>query len=967
MKCVKLLLLIFFFVAQLQAQEFAFQQFALKQGLPQSQVRAINQDSDGFLWVGTLGGLAKFDGARFDVFSVDDGLLSNRITFIDFFGDTMVVGHENGVSLSINSGNFQAIQQTDKSALGKFTCSIFFQGKIYIGSNGLGVFKIENNKLVSLGGRFSEPEQENYFKQIRRMILLGDKVVFGTKEGIFYTTDFSFFQNIEATETWSVTDFLISKDRCLISTLSSGIFSADFDSFFQGRFQIETDENAEFLYHSKQSSWGFVPVEQAVRKDLPDGIVSAVFRDRNKVLWYGTEGKGLYKFLGYAFRKIVDLDEIVMSITSDNKKLYCGTFNNGVFSININSGLAQKENSVPSERSWSSLYSSDKKIWFGVSNELFLKENEVWKKVNGKRDSPLSEADIAALHEDENGVIWIGTRRELFLFKGGKFIQVANKNNRFSSIRSIKSQKNRLFVATKTALFIINADDMQVQEVEFKNKNLSLTSLEFDFFGNLWIGSEEGIFLYANKEIRALDYSQQGASKFVNFIVRSDKKMFVGTNNGLFCFDVFDQELKDLSVMHYNESYGLTSPETNLNAAFLDKQKRLWFGTSEGLFLFSPKDINQHLVKYRPNLLLEDLWVNYGTRIADFRGNNSLVLKHHENRLRFLFRAVDLHKAENVKYQYFLVGLDEDWSPATEIREVAFNQLAPGQYILKVRAFNGNDSYSNRMEIPFEIKKPYFATWWFILIILILSGLLVFSALRFRVNQIRRQETQDRLELTNRLNQLEQQSLNASMNRHFIFNALNSIQFFINSQDKLSANKYLSKFAQLIRKNLDSSASGVNTVTLAEEVQRLELYLSLEAMRFDNSFTYSFIISDDIDAEDLLIPPMLFQPFIENAIIHGILPNANKVGCITFSAYMDGNIVVFKIADNGVGYSKSLTQKQTNGDHFSHGTSITKSRIEVIRQISGNHIEMLGPRDVVNDQGDVLGTEVFIRMGGENS
>lgn len=957
------LLLVFFCVAQCQAQEYAFQQYGLKQGLPQSQVRAINQDCEGFLWVGTLGGLAKFDGARFDVFSVDDGILSNRITFIEFFGDTMVVGHENGVSIRINSGKFQAIQQSDKSALGKFTCSIIFNGKIYVGSNGLGVFRLDKNKLTPLEPRFLKQEQENYFKQIRRMILLKDKVIFGTKEGIFYTNDFLLYHTITASETWSVTDFFIHNERCIVSTFSSGVFSANLDDFFQGDFQKESEENAELIYQIRPGSWGIVPVDRAVRSGLPDGIVSAVFRDRNQVLWFGTEGKGLYKFLGYAFRKMVDVDQIVMSISSDNKKLYCGTFNNGVFSVNLNTGLAQKENNLPSERSWSSLHSSNNKLWFGVSNELFLKENDAWTKITGRRDGPILEADIVALHEDETGTIWIGTRRELIYFKRGEFIQVATKKNQFSSIRSIKSQRNNLYVATKTALFIINRDNLQIQEVDFQKKNLSLTSLEFDFFGNLWIGSEEGIFLYTNNEIRSLDYSERSASKFVNFIVRSEKKMFVGTNNGLFCFEDFDKEIKHLSIMHYNESYGLTSSETNLNAGFLDAHKRLWFGTSDGLFLFSPDDLNPELLKYSPNLLLENLWVNYNVRLSDFRLENKLVLKHNENRLRFLFRAVDLHKAENIKYQYFLVGFDEDWSPATEIREMAFNQLAPGQYTLKVRALNANDSFSNIIEIPFEINKPFFATWWFILLVILLSGLLVFTALRIRVNQIRRQETQERLELTNRLNLLEQQSLNASMNRHFIFNALNSIQYFINSQDKLSANKYLSKFAQLIRKNLDSSASNVNTVTLAEEVQRLELYLSLEAMRFDNSFSYSFDIHEAIDAEDLLIPPMLFQPFIENAIIHGILPNSNQTGRIVFSAYMDSDIVVFKIADNGVGYSKSLKHKETNGDHFSHGTSITKSRIEVIRQISGNHIEMLGPRDIVNNKGEILGTEVFIKMG----
>jgi sensor histidine kinase YesM len=150
------------------------------------------------------------------------------------------------------------------------------------------------------------------------------------------------------------------------------------------------------------------------------------------------------------------------------------------------------------------------------------------------------------------------------------------------------------------------------------------------------------------------------------------------------------------------------------------------------------------------------------------------------------------------------------------------------------------------------------------------------------------------------------------MNRHFIFNALNSIQYFINTQDKLSANKYLTKFAQLIRKNLDSSASGENLVPLSEEIQRLELYLTLEAMRFEGRFKYTFEIDPEIELEEIRIPPMLFQPFVENAIIHGILPLEQLAGEIAFKAeLLNENFIEFTITDNGVGYSKSLKEKNS--------------------------------------------------------
>ena len=123
---------------------------------------------------------------------------------------------------------------------------------------------------------------------------------------------------------------------------------------------------------------------------------------------------------------------------------------------------------------------------------------------------------------------------------------------------------------------------------------------------------------------------------------------------------------------------------------------------------------------------------------------------------------------------------------------------------------------------------------------------------------------------------LEQQTLNASMNRHFIFNALNSIQYFINTQDKISANKYLTSFAKLIRKNLDSSSSGNNLIPLSDELERLELYLSLEHMRFQSKFDYNIFIQPKVTSESILVPAMFMQPFVENSIWHGVLPMEKK-------------------------------------------------------------------------------------------
>ena len=213
-----------------------------------------------------------------------------------------------------------------------------------------------------------------------------------------------------------------------------------------------------------------------------------------------------------------------------------------------------------------------------------------------------------------------------------------------------------------------------------------------------------------------------------------------------------------------------------------------------------------------------------------------------------------------------------------------------------------------------------------------------------------------------KLMSLEQKSLNASMNRHFIFNSLNSIQYFINSQDRLSANRYLTNFAKLIRKNLDATNESGNMVTLAQEIEGLDLYLSLEAMRFKGRFEYQ-INTNHIDLESIVIPAMLLQPFIENAIIHGVLPNENIKGKIEVTLTSERNILTIQIDDNGIGIKNSLRLKElVVGDHKSQGMEITAKRIDLIKKISNKGFEIIGPFQVGGIDSQVSGTRVLLKI-----
>lgn len=962
-----------------RAQEYAFREYSLKQGLPQSQVMAINQDADGFLWVGTLGGLARFDGSNFDVFTVENGLLNNRITFIKFVNNTMYVGHENGVSIFLGKGKFKSISSPKIKDNTKLSDLIEFQGKILVSSNGSGLFELKNEKLISIKHNIEDEELSGEFERIRKMAVYNDKLYFGTRGGLFMTHNFREFTHSTFSEDWSVSDIHVSdNDGFYVTTYNAGAYRFNSSKTIFHPKPLSDLNCSQIIVESDNSYWLLTESNEIRRSSksfrflftqisgLPKENISTIFIDNNSSLWIGTEGRGLIHFLGTAFTKYTNVEAPVLSINQDKQgRFWMGTLNDGLFYFQ-NGIWARYENEFLRDNSvWCSVNDPYDGIWFGTNTGLLNIQNgkPIWHTTSS--NSELSDNKINALHVDANKYIWVGTRKGLAYIKSNEVhrFEPANNPEMLHLIRDIESKNQELYVATKTALLSIEMRSRKVEPHVISGLSPTFSCLEFDHNNNLWIGTEEGLFVMIDNEIKAIEFSSKSADRFINFIIRKNKQMYVGTNNGVFLLSDFANDLSTFKQRHFAESSGLMGTETNINSAYFDASGQLWFGTSEGVYSFQSKLLNEALETYKPKLFLSDFQVNFvSTELAD--DASTLTLKYNQNRLRYTFRVIDLHDADGVVLEYQLGSDFEDWVPAGSESEISFNQLAPGSYTLSVRAKSSNGNYSDVLVFQFKINQPYYASWWFILLMMMGLGLITIAVVRYRIQQIRTKENQERLELTNRLNSLEQQSLNASMNRHFIFNALNSIQYFINTQDKLSANKYLTKFAQLIRKNLDSSASGENLVPLSEEIQRLELYLTLEAMRFEGRFKYTFEIDPEIELEEIRIPPMLFQPFVENAIIHGILPLEQLAGEIAFKAeLLNENSIEFTITDNGVGYSKSLKEKNSTGDHFSHGTTITKSRIEVIRKISGDVIDLDGPKDLMNESNQLAGTIVRIRIG----
>jgi LytS/YehU family sensor histidine kinase len=211
--------------------------------------------------------------------------------------------------------------------------------------------------------------------------------------------------------------------------------------------------------------------------------------------------------------------------------------------------------------------------------------------------------------------------------------------------------------------------------------------------------------------------------------------------------------------------------------------------------------------------------------------------------------------------------------------------------------------------------------------------------------------------LKQQASELEMQALRAQMNPHFIFNSLNSINRFILKKQSSEATEYLTKFSRLIRMILNSSASA--SVSLAEDLEALQLYLELESLRFDNQFSYKIECNPDVDTEFIHVPPMLLQPFVENAIWHGLM-NKEGEGNLWININQEGSTLICTIIDDGIGRQRAAELKSKSSKHKSMGMNITESRIAMLQRMNENKpVEI---KDLVDADGSAAGTEVIIKI-----
>jgi LytS/YehU family sensor histidine kinase len=316
---------------------------------------------------------------------------------------------------------------------------------------------------------------------------------------------------------------------------------------------------------------------------------------------------------------------------------------------------------------------------------------------------------------------------------------------------------------------------------------------------------------------------------------------------------------------------------------------------------------------------------------------------------------------KDIKFRYRLNRFD-DWTEIAGRRFANYTNVPGGNYVFQLQAANNEGIWNKKiLEIPIRIETPFWLTWWFrtTIIVLLVSG--VYWFYRYRIHQLRKKQKM-KSEYEKKLANVEMSALLAQMNPHFLFNSLNSIDSYIIRNESKKASEYLNNFARLMRLILQNSRS--NYISLKDELEALELYLLMESLRFKNKFSYAVHVDERLDASSIVIPPMLIQPYVENAIWHGLMHKTNgEEGKVELSLYKSEDNLLCVIRDNGIGRKKAaeLKENKLNNHKRSMGMRITEDRIEIINKLY-NINASVHIYDVENEQGESTGTRVELTI-----
>jgi ligand-binding sensor domain-containing protein len=964
-------------------------------GLPSDQVYDVLSDKYGYLWFATDAGVCRYDGYTFKNYTTADGLTSNSVfsLYEDSVGNIWCLGLseaicyiDNGVvreykfNKQLKAWNIGAEVKKNLTFQGDTLFAyVFGRGYLWLSNKGNGLYyeypfgkntndtgylhrlKTGSDGKITVASESVNSENDTaYIKKMNRpgytryidvltvpWTVCDRRQKYNDKDGMeIWANDESvyYFQN-------SVLQRKVFTDNKLVCVLKQT----------NGDYWMAYENDGVYLYNDG--------LNEGSASDHFFGklTITAIEEDYEGGIWFSTLTKGVYYLPpGLDFVKEVPHqlpNTRVISLAASEDELFIGYENGAIWKIADETTAVQlKGNRLETERqAYNPLFFDQFKNELITIDELVKLYNDsksslvrkfsAQRKFNYVSEQIVPPVFVTALSDKNGGYYWATSCGLLHYKVDGTLDPQFYKYKKVAGaiipswcfrIDAFHQSAGAIdFVTSNEGIFRLSGDTMH-----FLGDTIDLLAGRFscivsDSLNNTYFGSNgKGLVVWKQDSIFTVDNKQGLLGNEVRALcVEQNQVVWVGTNTGVNRLSWGDDG--QLTNIPLTTNHGLSASRIN---AMLTLGSDLFLGTDKGvvrLEMGCPAAI-----RAKPRVYLDTFSV-HGKPIPI--SQRTVVLDASENRLSFSFTSLAYKDLAGQIYEYQLEGLGNTWSRTTK-RSVQYEFLPPGQYVFKVRSLNNRGRISDTVTQAFVIRKPFWLQWWFFTLVLILLGCVTILMVRQREQSIRK-----KMEDRRRIVELELKALRSQMNPHFTYNTMSAIQQYIMNNTNVAASDYIADFASLIRKVLENSKEEV--ISLKAELETLALYLKLEKKRFESSLSYFIDVDTSIDVDAFYIPTMVIQPYIENAILHGILPGQRE-GEITIDVRQKGKGVLITLEDNGIGRKRSEEIKKDRFHKKSGlGMQITGERLNLIqKQLNAPynvHIE-----DITNDQGTIQGTRV---------
>ncbi|AUC84461.1 hypothetical protein CW731_03720 [Polaribacter sp. ALD11] len=576
---------------------------------------------------------------------------------------------------------------------------------------------------------------------------------------------------------------------------------------------------------------------------------------------------------------------------------------------------------------------------FSKNDSLFIGKN---KKLHLKTRKQLLTFEAKGVHKifNHNNKYFIGSNQGILHFNKN-FLQPLKTtyNLDFSIINDIIFYKGKFIIASNSGLWALS-DLFQPKKIDLIHKGNYSSLLQID--NKLFVVKNNLKIQELNDENELIEKYSKSEISSISTI--NNKIYVVSKKDGI---DVLNPTtfIFEKRINKYNSNLNSNA----IKAVFEDREKNIFIATENQLYIKKTTSILGS-----PNLEISDIIVNYisidSINVNSY--NHVLKLKPSQNNISFVLQSVSISNTKNIEFRY---KLKKAFSPWNMSNQVNFASLEPGKYHFIIESRFKNSTKINSKTFSFFIETPIYKKVWFLILCGVVFCLLLAGIIEVYIRSIHKKNQQKvaALKLENHLLSLEQKALQLQMNPHFIFNVLNGIKALGNSEDKQELNKTISQFSILLRSVLNNSR--LEEISLKEEIETLENYLNLEQKMSSKKFNFSIETNlNNIDAEEILIPPMLLQPFIENAIKHGISKTTSE-GVIRIHFTVKHRFLECSILDNGIGIYQSQ-KRNINKNHASVALKVTKERIENLSKYSAFSVEEIKKENTIS------GTKVWFKV-----